>query len=75
MASTILQGNSRGEMITRKANKTAIGRCKEIDGLILSATWKEAEDRVSCRKRAIRIGGSNGLNNIQVWQDTQRPTY
>ena len=30
-------------MITRKANKTAIGRCKGIDGLILSATWKEAE--------------------------------
>ena len=39
----------------RKANKTAIGRCKGIDGLILSATWKEAGDRVSCRKRAIRI--------------------
>ena len=30
-------------MITRKANKTAIGRCKGIDGMILSATWKEAE--------------------------------
>ena len=27
----------------RKASKTAIGRCKGIDGLILSATWKEAE--------------------------------
>ena len=27
----------------RKANKTAIGRCKGIYGLIVSATWKEAE--------------------------------
>ena len=46
-------------MITRKASKTAIGRCKGIDGLILSAIWKEAEDRVSCRKRAIRVASTD----------------
>ena len=44
-------------MITRKARYTAIGRCKGIDGLSLSETWKETEDRVSCK------GGRNEGNN------------
>ena len=50
-------------MITRKASKTAIGRCKGIDGLMLSAIWKEAEDRVM--QKACHSCCLNGLNNLQ----------
>ena len=42
-------------MITRKA----IGRCKGIDGLSLGEIWKEAEDRVSCRKRVSRVASTD----------------
>ena len=46
-------------MTTRKASKTAIGRCKGIDGLSLSEIRKEAEGRVSCRKRVSRVASTD----------------
>ena len=46
-------------MNTRKVSKTAIGRCKGIDGLSLSEMCKEADDRVSCRKRVSRVASTD----------------
>ena len=52
-------GQSRGEMITRKASKTAIVRCKGIDGLSLGELWKEADDGVLCRQRVSRVASTD----------------
>ena len=46
-------------MNTRKVSKTAIGRCKGIDGLSLIEIWKEAEDRVACSKRVSRVASTD----------------
>ena len=43
-------GQSRGEMITRKASKTAIVRCKGIDGLSLGEIFVGSRGRCVMQK-------------------------
>ena len=68
---TILQGQVEGwGEITGKASMTAIGRSKGIDRLRLCEIWKEAEDRVLCRKRVSREAPKDWL--VFRIQDKQR---
>ena len=48
------EGNPGKHHITRKASKTAVGRCKGMNSLSLNQML-EPEDRMACRKHVSRV--------------------